>query len=62
VLLGFHCATCKIKDYLLIIPAMAIDQKTVNSVAAGSESGVAAPRPGDERYDAQRVESKWFER
>src|ERR1035438_8026140 len=44
---------------------MAIGEKTANGVTNGSESGVAAPRPAernDERYDAQRVESKWFER
>jgi leucyl-tRNA synthetase len=44
---------------------MAIGEKTANGVPNGSESGVAAPRPterNDERYDAQCVESKWFER
>jgi leucyl-tRNA synthetase len=44
---------------------MAIGEKTANGVTNGSESGVAAPRPAernDERYDAQRVETKWFER
>ncbi len=41
---------------------MAIGEKTINGVKNGSESGVAASRPGDERYDPQRVESKWFER
>jgi leucyl-tRNA synthetase len=41
---------------------MAIGDKTANAVSTqtGSESG--APRPNDERYDAQRVEMKWFER
>ena len=41
---------------------MAIGAKTVNGVSNRSESGVAAPRPNDERYDAQRVETKWSER
>jgi len=39
---------------------MAIGEKTVNAVTNGSEAGT--PRPNDERYDAQRVETKWFER
>ncbi len=41
---------------------MAIGEKTANGVTNGSESGAAAPRPNEERYDAQRVETKWFER
>jgi len=50
---------------------MAIGQKTANGVTNGSEFGVTSPRPqdranadraNDERYDAQRVETKWFER
>ncbi|MGP0017396.1 MAG: leucine--tRNA ligase [Candidatus Sulfotelmatobacter sp.] len=41
---------------------MAISEKTVNGVSNGSESGVPAPRPNDERYDAQPVETKWSER
>ena len=41
---------------------MAIGEKTVNGVTSGSEPGVPADRPNDERYDAQRVETKWFER
>jgi leucyl-tRNA synthetase len=41
---------------------MAIGEKTVNGVTNSAESDVASSRPGDERYDAQRVESKWFER
>ena len=41
---------------------MAIGEKTVNAVTNGSEAGTPAPRPNDERYDAQRVETKWFER
>ncbi len=41
---------------------MAIGEKTVNGVTSGSEFGVPADRPNDERYDAQRVETKWFER
>ena len=45
---------------------MAIEQRAVNGVANGAESEVASPRaadrPNDERYDAQRVETKWSER
>jgi len=50
---------------------MAIDQKTPNGVINGADSGTPGPRPperpdadrpNDERYDAQRVEMKWFER
>jgi leucyl-tRNA synthetase len=42
---------------------MAIEEKTVKSVSNESESGTRPPdRPNEERYDAQRVESKWFER
>jgi leucyl-tRNA synthetase len=41
---------------------MAIGEKTVNGVTSGSEPGVPADRPNHERYDAQRVETKWFER
>jgi leucyl-tRNA synthetase len=40
---------------------MAISEKTINGVSNGSESAVPA-RPNDERYDAQRVETKWSER
>jgi leucyl-tRNA synthetase len=40
---------------------MAIGEKTINSVSSGSESGVPAP-PNHERYDAQRVETKWSQR
>jgi leucyl-tRNA synthetase len=39
---------------------MAIGEK-INAVTDGVESGVAA-RPNDERYDVQRVETKWSER
>src|SRR6478752_7691966 len=39
---------------------MAIGDKTANAVTGGS--GTPVPRPNDERYDAQRVEMKWFER
>ena len=39
---------------------MAIGEKTVNGVTNGPEAGAGA-RPNDERYDAQRVETKWFE-
>ncbi len=41
---------------------MAIGEKTVNGVTNGSESGVSPTRPNDERYDPQRVESKWTQR
>ncbi len=41
---------------------MAIGEKTVNGVTNGPESGVPSSRPNDERYDAQRVESKWTQR
>jgi leucyl-tRNA synthetase len=50
---------------------MAIEEKTANGVINGAESGTPGPRPddrpnndrpNDERYDAQRVEMKWFER
>jgi len=40
---------------------MSSGEKTPNAVANGVESG-HPPRPNDERYDAQRVESKWTER
>ncbi len=38
---------------------MSIGEKSANAMTSGPETGV--PRP-DERYDAQRVEAKWFER
>jgi len=41
---------------------MATGEKTVGGINNESESGSSTPRPNDERYDAQRVESKWFER
>ena len=41
---------------------MAIGEKTVNGVTNGPESGASSSRPNDERYDAQRVESKWSQR
>ncbi len=45
---------------------MATGEKTANGVTNGSAAGVPASRPldraGDERYDPQRVEAKWFER
>jgi leucyl-tRNA synthetase len=48
---------------------MAIGEKTAGGLTSGSESAVSesrpserADRPNDERYDAQRVEMKWFER
>jgi leucyl-tRNA synthetase len=40
---------------------MAIEEKMAAGVNAGSEAG-ASPRENDERYDAQRVEAKWFAR
>ena len=41
---------------------MAIEQKSANTVTNGPETGASAPRRNDERYDAQSVEKKWFER
>ena len=46
---------------------MAIEEKFTNAVTNGPETAKPGPRPGDrsdkdERYDAQRVEKKWFER
>jgi leucyl-tRNA synthetase len=41
---------------------MATGEKTVNGIKNESEGSSSAPRPNDERYDAQRVENKWFER
>jgi len=41
---------------------MAMGEKTINGVSNGSESGAPGARPNDERYDAQRVETKWSER
>ena len=41
---------------------MAIGDKSANAVSNGSESVTPAMRPNDERYDPQRVETKWFER
>jgi leucyl-tRNA synthetase len=38
---------------------MPIGEKSANAMTSGAELGT--PRP-DERYDAQRVEAKWFER
>jgi len=40
---------------------MATEEKTATGLTSGAESG-ASPRENDERYDAQRVEAKWFER
>jgi leucyl-tRNA synthetase len=40
---------------------MAIGEKSVNPVAKAPHVDTPA-RPNDERYDAQRVEMKWFER
>src|SRR5207302_10441674 len=41
---------------------MAIGDKTVDAVTKGPEASTPGTRPNDERYDAQRVEMKWFER
>ena len=41
---------------------MAIGDKSANALTNGTEAGSAAPRPNDERYDAQRVETKWATR
>jgi leucyl-tRNA synthetase len=41
---------------------MATGEKTVNGIKTEAEGGGSTPRSNDERYDAQRVESKWFER
>ena len=41
---------------------MAIEEKSANAVTNGTEAGAPAPRPNDERYDAQTIEKKWFER
>jgi len=45
---------------------MAIGEKSANAVTNGPEAGTPAARPDgpgkDERYDAQRVETKWSER
>ena len=41
---------------------MAIENKSANVLTNGPEPGAAAPRPNDERYDAQSVEKKWFDR
>src|SRR5213082_1670224 len=46
----------------VVFSSMAIGDKTTNPVTSQTGSGSAAPRPNDERYDAQRVEMKWFER
>jgi leucyl-tRNA synthetase len=41
---------------------MAIGDKTVNGVTNGFEAALPPSRPNDERYDPQRVESKWTQR
>jgi len=41
---------------------MAIEEKSANTLTNGPQAGASAPRPNDERYDAQSVEKKWFER
>jgi leucyl-tRNA synthetase len=41
---------------------MAIEEKSANAVTNGPEAASPASRPNDERYDAQTVEKKWFER
>jgi leucyl-tRNA synthetase len=41
---------------------MAIEEKSASAVNNGADAGSPAPRPNDERYDAQTVEKKWFDR
>ena len=41
---------------------MAIEQKSANTLTNSPEGGTSVTRPNDERYDAQSVEKKWFER
>ena len=41
---------------------MAIGDKTVDAVTNGPEASTPGTRANDERYNAQRVEMKWFER
>ena len=41
---------------------MAIEEKSANAVTNGPEAAAPTSRPNDERYDAQTVEKKWFER
>ncbi len=41
---------------------MAIEEKSASTVTGGPDAGTTSSRPNDERYDAQRVETKWFER
>jgi len=41
---------------------MAIEEKSANAVTNGPEAGAPTSRPNDERYEAQSVEKKWFER
>jgi leucyl-tRNA synthetase len=41
---------------------MAIEGKSANAVTSGPEPATPAPRPYDERYEAQTVEKKWYER
>jgi leucyl-tRNA synthetase len=41
---------------------MAIEEKSANAVTNGPDAASPASRPNDERYDAQTVEKKWFER
>jgi leucyl-tRNA synthetase len=50
------------KVYSLAVSlTMAIGEKSANPVTNGAEA-TPDSRPHDERYDAQRVEKKWFER
>src|SRR5215469_6907068 len=49
---------CKIEDYSPgVALTMAIEEKSANTMTNAEPA-----RPNDERYDAQRVETKWFER
>jgi len=51
------------KDYSVAVTrTMAIEEKSANAVTNGAEAGASTSRPNDERYDAQSVEKKWFER
>ena len=46
----------------MVTRTMAIEEKSANAVTNGTEAGAPTSRPNDERYDAQTVEKKWFER
>jgi leucyl-tRNA synthetase len=46
----------------VVTRTMAIEEKSANAVTNGPDAASPASRPNDERYDAQTVEKKWFER